>query len=712
MLAGDIALEADGMMVGYVGCDNAYLGLSDWSSSESNTAANLRPELCPLGKYGYDPRCREWYDTGRKLHKNNGTSLYVTSPYLFATGIIAQTATTSLIHPKTGRHFGQVLYDFKTTPIYTALEAKMKDGGFPFVITTFGSPLDTVIGPGFNYTTESAVPIAQKILPNDYDCTEAECKNNLMKFQEIVDMMKAGKNSDKEENKNVQFERRKEDGSTETYFMAYAPVNVKDFQILDSSDFTRGVMSSDFLVYSVGLARSKSTMLAPFKKLEKKIKKDITIAIILVSVVVAIATLTALYLSRKVASSVTKPMLYLLELITSINQNGLGKEVSKTKKIRASYEIVGFCDTIEILYKFVRSANSAFRAGELEVAYKVLVDALRLFKRLGNKKAIGVTSNNLGNTLLGMYRELQIRKGEKLCGLRKKDMVRMGIGHFHTAIQMGERAYDEFHLQQGWTPACLDFTQHLANRYFNRGLFLLMTKEDHNKPEELEALGNRDLKITRDMDQEVVAYGEDIGWGAADRIASSFNVSLVRLRGYNQLIGMGYADEWNVGDLIEDAFAMVKAEAQKTTSKLFVNVSLPGRMQQVETELMKYLVQTGKAEEAAKVAIRMMFEDELVFVDASSTSIEVLLIYLDIATYEKAEREQLRATLEDYHDYLKVEAVKQKQSEIFRLESEIAVQRSCEITKRSVSARYLDTERLSVWTLKEYSGQFVTMEDF
>lgn len=367
---------------------------------------------------------------------------------------------------------------------------------------------------------------------------------------------------------------------------------------------------------------------------------------------------------------------------------------------------------MEILYKLVRSANSAFHAGELEVAYKVLVDALRLFKRLGNKKAIAVASNNLANTLLGMYRELKGSNGEKLCGLRKKDMVRIGIGHFHSSIQMGERAYDEFHLAQGWTPACLDFTQHLANRYFNRGLFLLLTKDDHDKPQELEALGNRDLQITKDMDQEVVAYGEDIGWGAADRLGQSFNVNLVRLRGYNQLIDMGYEDEWNIEDLIEDSFAMVKIESQKESSRLFDRVSLPGRMQQVETELMKYLMRTGKTEEAAKVAIRMLIEDELVFVDALSTSIEVLLKYLEIGSFEDPEREKMRETLEDYHEYLKVEAVKQKQSEIFKLDSAISVKRSSEFVTSTASTRHMDSERLSVWTLKECSGKFVTMEDF
>eukprot|EP00980_Cylindrotheca_fusiformis_P018801 scaffold6265_cov193-Cylindrotheca_fusiformis.AAC.21 len=394
------------------------------------------------------------------------------------------------------------------------------------------------------------------------------------------------------------------------------------------------------------------------------------------------------------------------------SRDGIGQDVSSSKKFQASFEIVGFCHTMEILYKLVRSANAAFHAGELEVAYKVLVDALRLFKRLDNKKAIAVANNNLGNILLGMYRELQISKKEELAGLSRKKMVTTGIGHFHKSIQMGEKAYDDFHLQQGWTPQCLDFTQHLANRYFNRGLFLLIVKEDHEKPGELEALGKRDLQITRDMDQEVVAYGEDIGWGASDRVASLFNVNLVRLRGYNQLLDLGYEDDFNIEDLVEDSFHMVKTESKKDSSNLFELIGLPGRLQQIETELMKYKLRSGDIKTAAKVAIRMLFEDELIFVDALSQAIEVLLQYLVIADFENSDRLRLKEVLEDYHEYLKVEAVKQKQSEICALESSMAFKRSTEFSTGSLSTRHMTSERLSAWTLKACSGQFVVMEDF
>jgi hypothetical protein len=55
VIAQYVAFEADGLFLGYEGCLNGSSTV-DWFASEENGAARLRPELCPLGKYGYDPR--------------------------------------------------------------------------------------------------------------------------------------------------------------------------------------------------------------------------------------------------------------------------------------------------------------------------------------------------------------------------------------------------------------------------------------------------------------------------------------------------------------------------------------------------------------------------------------------------------------------------------------------------------------------------------
>jgi hypothetical protein len=122
---------------------------------------------------------------------------------------------------------------------------------------------------------------------------------------------------------------------------------------------------------------------------------------------------------------------------------------------------------------------------------------------LDNKKAIGVSNNNLGNTMLTIYRRMELTKEERVCGFTQKEIVQKGMAYFHKAIKLGEAAYDDFYEREGWSPSCLEFMQHLSNRYFNRAMFLLTVKKSHKQPKELEELGFRDLQIVRDMDVEV-----------------------------------------------------------------------------------------------------------------------------------------------------------------------------------------------------------------
>lgn len=377
--------------------------------------------------------------------------------------------------------------------------------------------------------------------------------------------------------------------------------------------------------------------------------------------------------------------------------------------MRASYEIVAFSRTLEALYRIVRSANIAFFAGELEVAYRVLVDALRLFRRLGNNKAVGIACNNIGNTLLAIYREIRVSGEKELYGLTKREVVSQGIAHFHDAIQLGEKAYDEFYELQGWSPSCLDFMQHLSNRYFNRGLFLLHVKNDHEEPQMIEALGMRDLQISGDMDQEVVSYSEEIGWGSADRAEKRFSVNLIRLRGYNTLLSLGYTNDWGVEELIEDTLDIVKAESQNAeTSEVFANVSLAGRLQEIEVQLIRRMVLQGDLETAAKIAVRMLIEDERVFGEAMLKALEVLVSYAESDLADEDFKRQATRALKSYHRVILDVLEEKMQNAKYKLESTFS--NFGKSTPGSI-IRYSSTSRHSTHYHEE-SSRFVTMEDF
>ncbi|KAG7355713.1 hypothetical protein IV203_000399 [Nitzschia inconspicua] len=707
-----IGFENDGTFIAYSGCfSSRHVTLSGWSSNPENQAEIFRPELCPLGKFGFDPRCRGWYHSGRELYATEKRMLHISSPYLFASGEVrgektfAQTATIPIFDPSTSEHVGQTLLDFIATPIYSALQDTEYLGpeGFSILITVdSGTAPETIIGPGVSEGSNS-IPISDGVLPFDLNCSMADgCEERRSRFEAIVDSMKRG------ESKDAEFTRKDGNGEIEILHLAYAPVYVTSIEQVDSSDFSRGVSRANQLVYSLGILETQQQMLLPFREIENATKHQSVVAVAVLGIIIFLATVSVVYISYRLAASFSEPMIYLLGLLQEINKRGAGHDPPEVRKIKASKEIVTFSTTLEALFRIIRSANIAFFNGDLEFAYQVLNDALRLFRRLDNKKAIGVASNNLGNILLGIYRKMCASKVEKLYGLTRQDVVARGIAHFHTAIQLGEKAYDEFHEQQGWSPSCLDFMQHLSNRYFNRGLFLLHVKEDHSNPEEIEQLGMRDIQIANDMDQEVVAYGEEIGWGSDDRAEKRFNVNIIRIRGYNILYELDYRHDWGVKELMEETVGILKTEYKNPCSDFFSNMSLAGRLQDLEIQMMRYYSIHEDLETAAKIAVRMLIEDERIFTEAMREALTVLIDFAESDEADAQFRTKMVPILRSFRKAVMELINEKRQSALEDMES-ISISFTKSIAGSVVNR---DKIRISFPAAGEESTRIVTMEDF
>lgn len=86
----------------------------------------------------------------------------------------------------------------------------------------------------------------------------------------------------------------------------------------------------------------------------------------------------------------------------------------------------------------------------------MLKDSLRIFRRMDNKKAISVASNNLGNVLMVMYLDMKHDGVASKYGLTRGDVIAQGTGYFHEAIKLGEAAYDVFYEAEGlWEQNCV-----------------------------------------------------------------------------------------------------------------------------------------------------------------------------------------------------------------------------------------------------------------
>ena len=282
----------------FFGCRVSFL-----VSSEANGGAQLQPNLCPLGKYGYDPRCRKWYVDGKKKAFFSG--LHITSPYVFAglDDTVAQTGTSSIANPSTNEYVGQILLDFLPVSLITMLESgtTLPKDGFSVLITP---ETNAVVGPGYS-REEGDVPITEIVLQND-DCVSQPLSEPCVKFQKIVGMMSDGRSG------SDIFIRSTSTGQKEKIRISYAPVAVNSFQAIDSSTFGSGVELESNLVYSIALAAPEEPMLEPFQSVVTKTGTDVTIGIAVISVLLVLALLILVSVAYWVARSLIVSVIHLL----------------------------------------------------------------------------------------------------------------------------------------------------------------------------------------------------------------------------------------------------------------------------------------------------------------------------------------------------------------------------------------------------------------
>jgi hypothetical protein len=253
--------------------------------------------------------------------------------------------------------------------------------------------------------------------------------------------------------------------------------------------------------------------------------------------------------------------------------------------------------------------------------------------------------------------------------------------------------------------------QHLANRYFNRGLFLLHVKNDHKNPMEVEQLGMRDIQIASDMDHEVVSYGEEIGWGSDDRAEKRFNVNLVRIRGYIILRDLGYNNDWGVEDLIDDTVNIIRTEYTKDDSEFFAAMSVAARQQELEIQIMRYKSIHGDLETAAKIAVRMIIEDEVVFTDAMRQAVEVLIKYVESDQAKDDFRSKMTPVLRSYRKTVMELVNEKRQAARDDLDSiSASINKSLSSSRRGGGSHICSSD--SNLPGGDESSRFLTMEDF
>lgn len=323
-----IGLNTDGMMVGWAGCDYTHANYPHFQSTEENRAADIASHLCPLDNYGYDCRCRDWYATGKEKGQT-----HITPPYIFASSNLpASSATFPLVDPVTKGHVGQALLDFLPGDIMKSLESGntiigQGKGGFPIVITpeTDVTGGDTVVGPGYQITDSAS--ITDVVLPHN----DVGSPHRYAFESEVVQQMKDGGNG------TAHFMRKSKDGKDEIVFIAYAKISVTTLLPIDPSDFSRGSLASDSLIYSLGIAVLESDLSLPFAKIEDNVSRKIDVAMIVLIALICVSAVLVGFVTYVMAASIARPMVVLTDVVQRINDKTLKGDMPEVN--RGSLEV-------------------------------------------------------------------------------------------------------------------------------------------------------------------------------------------------------------------------------------------------------------------------------------------------------------------------------------------------------------------------------------
>lgn len=262
------AFDGDGMFTGYSGCDNGRSFGPLFVSSEENRAAKIAPELCPIGKYGFDPRCRDWYATGKKRSLELGKAFHITAPYAFALTAakeraqVAASATSPVINPVTGEYMGQVLLDYSPSNIRLSLERLIAPLSIVITIEEDVTGGDTLIGPNKTEGWKSS-PIGNLVF------LEEDSLNRAVFERDVLAKMKNGDSG------ISYFTRLKSNGKEENLTISFEPVDIRIVAPVAPDDFSRGAVVSKLLVYSVGIAYLEREMRRPFQEKEDGVYADL-----------------------------------------------------------------------------------------------------------------------------------------------------------------------------------------------------------------------------------------------------------------------------------------------------------------------------------------------------------------------------------------------------------------------------------------------------
>lgn len=281
----------------------------------------------PIVFHRLDPRCGIWYDfTRRKALKADVSPIYLSPPRRFTTTAPLPLSTLSLpvIDSRNNELLGGTMGRFSEEMVLQTLSDTRTPLGFgSFHLLTLAGEYaqedDVLLAPGFEYG-DDPVPISEILLRND-SCSDdeknasAESCQHLANFQAIVDEMHAGGTDLKT------FQRTSpETGKPEWVTLTYAPVRVRSFRPIDSSDFSRGAREFSTEILSVAMGQTEDGISLKFESVRESLDGTLERFVIVLLIIAVVALVVLIPVSAWLSMSIAVPASQLCRLVDDINR--------------------------------------------------------------------------------------------------------------------------------------------------------------------------------------------------------------------------------------------------------------------------------------------------------------------------------------------------------------------------------------------------------
>ena len=288
-------------------------------------------------------------------------------------------------------------------------------------------------------------------------------------------------------------------------------------------------------------------------------------------------------------------------------------------------EVQDVYNTFAKLNKIVKISNTSFFSGKLDLAHHFMSDALVLYRKINDRKAIGVTCNNLANTLFAIQYE---RLGNlNCCDTPMTCYVAQALALYDEALNYSQR---DFEGAEG--DLKVDYAMQLSDRLFNRGLYYLFIDGFSCAPDDSRERGYNDINFSRNLHDDIRDYLLENKQLFAK--ASPYFSRL--LRRINCLAAfyddVGLRDIWDASTLLEEANQLVAAAVEASSNgnfcPLFQEINRSGRQQQLDNLQILLALKSGDDYKAARTGMRMLVEDVYLIESAFTRAAEAVLRYM------------------------------------------------------------------------------------